>query len=486
MHGNIYYGQPTTLDEQVTWLNALFRTPGMFQALLRERRQFRRSRFCPIPVLEYDGVHAHRRRPGRSSCPACTTRPTPISSVMRHVLSLPASVWFLSGPEHDLAHKLGPGHAATTAWWVRGWTSHSGTRPRSSARSTASTSRSSCTLAGAKPTRAGPGWWTFSPPPRPGSSLVSAGAGHPDVPPRLRGRVIDVGYLTVEQRNSALDAALAYVQPSLMESYSRTSMESWLAGPARVLVRRGSAVVEWHCSRCDGGLAFATSLELGKHLARFEANPKAANQMGERGRITSWRTTSGRRCSTAMERDIMTFAKRAASNGRAAVGGETGTAGPRRRPPVSGPAGSRSLRGHDLPRWGRASCPVREHQRVRVLGFGGVDAGPAPPHLTRCRVPLPLQLSACGQCPGQQAGDAGPDAAVGAVAGAVPQRLGHQEATARCGPWSGSGCARTLPVPRAGARRRAGGTPVLDGSASGRTTTRCPASCARQHQSTSS
>ena len=28
--------------------------------------------------------------------------------VMRHVLSLPASVWFLSGPEHDLAHRLGP------------------------------------------------------------------------------------------------------------------------------------------------------------------------------------------------------------------------------------------------------------------------------------------------------------------------------------------------------------------------------------------
>ena len=66
--------------------------------------------------------------------------------------------------------------------------------------------------------------------------LVSAGAGHADVPPRLRGRVIDVGYLSNEQRNNALAAALAYVQPSLMESYSRTSMESWLAGRP-VLVR---------------------------------------------------------------------------------------------------------------------------------------------------------------------------------------------------------------------------------------------------------
>ena len=150
--------------------------------------------------------------------------------------------------------------------------------------------------------------------------LVSAGAGHPDVPPRLRGRVIDIGYLTTEQRNSALSAALAYVQPSLMESYSRTSMESWLAGRP-VLVRRGSAVVEWHCSRCDGGLAFANSLELGKHLTRFEASPKATDEMGRRGRAYVMENYQWSHVLDRMERDIMRFAKRPASNGHAAVSG---------------------------------------------------------------------------------------------------------------------------------------------------------------------
>ena len=107
VHGNIYYGQPTTLDEEVTWLNALFRTPGMFQALLRERDSFDAVVFAPylfwnttvcMPIVAdravvmpclHDEAYAHL-------------------GVMRHVLSLPASVWFLSGPEHDLAHRFGP------------------------------------------------------------------------------------------------------------------------------------------------------------------------------------------------------------------------------------------------------------------------------------------------------------------------------------------------------------------------------------------
>ena len=95
--------------------------------------------------------------------------------------------------------------------------------------------------------------------------------------------MIDVGYLSTEQRNNAMAAALAYVQPSLMESYSRTSMESWLAGRP-VLVRAGSAVVEWHCSRSGGGRVFSSSDELGELLAAFLSDPAGAREMGERGR----------------------------------------------------------------------------------------------------------------------------------------------------------------------------------------------------------
>ena len=107
VHGRIYAGEVPSLDDQVTWLNALFRTPGLFEALLREKESFDAVIFAPylfwtttvcmpavadravvMPCL-HDEVYAYL-------------------DVMRHVLSLPASVWFLSGPEHDLAHRMGP------------------------------------------------------------------------------------------------------------------------------------------------------------------------------------------------------------------------------------------------------------------------------------------------------------------------------------------------------------------------------------------
>ena len=318
VHGNIYYGQPTSLDEQVTWLNALFRTPGMFEALLRERDSFDAVVFAPylfwnttvcMPIVAdravvmpclHDEAYAHL-------------------GVMRHVLSLPASVWFLSGPEHDLAHKLGP---VTPHHSVVGFGDGrpQAVRPRGVPRGVRDR-RAFHLVPGRR--EADKGWpWLVDvfASTKTRVKLVSAGAGHPDVPPRLRGRVIDVGYLTTEQRNSALAAALAYAQPSLMESYSRTSMESWLAGRP-VLVRRGSAVVEWHCSRCDGGLAFSNSLELGKHLARFQSSPATADEMGERGRAYVMENYQWPQVLDRMERDIMRFAKRPASNGHAAVGG---------------------------------------------------------------------------------------------------------------------------------------------------------------------
>jgi glycosyltransferase involved in cell wall biosynthesis len=307
VHGNIYYGQPTTLDEQVTWLNALFRTPGMFDALHRERNDF--DAFVFAPYLFWNTTVCMPIVADRAVVMPCLHDETYAHlEVMRHVLSLPASVWFLSGPEHDLAHSLGP---VTPQHSVIG----SGLDiPKEYApeefREEYGIDEPFILYLGRR--EADKGWpWLLDvfASTKTRVKMVSAGSGHPDVPPRLRGRVIDVGYLTTEQRNSALAAAMAYVQPSLMESYSRTTMESWLAGRP-VLVRRGSAVVEWHCSRSDGGLVFANSVELGKHLARFQNNPEAATEMGERGRAYVMENYQWSQVLDRMERDIMTFAKR--------------------------------------------------------------------------------------------------------------------------------------------------------------------------------
>jgi glycosyltransferase involved in cell wall biosynthesis len=201
---------------------------------------------------------------------------------MRHVLSLPAAVWFLSGPEHDLAHRLGP---------VTPQHSVIGSGMEVPLRYEPEEFRSEYGIEGPfilylGRREADKGWpWlmeVFSRT-KTGVKLVSAGAGDADVPPRLRGRVVDVGLLSIEQRNNALAAALAYVQPSLMESYSRTVMEAWLAGTP-VLARKGSTVVEWHCSNSGGGHAFANPRQLAEHLAGLLSGAGAARELGQRGR----------------------------------------------------------------------------------------------------------------------------------------------------------------------------------------------------------
>jgi len=281
VHGRIYYGERPSLDDQVTWLNALFRSPGLFETLLRERDDFDAFVFAPylfwsttvcLPIVAdravvmpclHDEVYAHLE-------------------VMRHVLSIPATAWFLSGPEHDLAHRMGPvtpQHSVIGA----GMDVPESYEPEEF-RDEYGIDSPFVLYLGRREVEKGWPWLmdVFSRTRTP-VKLVSAGAGDAAVPPKLRGRVIDVGLLTMEQRNNALAAALAYIQPSLMESYSRTVMESWLAGTP-VLARRGSAVVEWHCARSGGGSGFAGSRDLTKSLMSLLDDPQEAARTGERGR----------------------------------------------------------------------------------------------------------------------------------------------------------------------------------------------------------
>jgi glycosyltransferase involved in cell wall biosynthesis len=95
--------------------------------------------------------------------------------------------------------------------------------------------------------------------------------------------VIDLGFVNEADRNDAFAAALAYVQPSRMESFSRTIMESWLAGTP-VLAIDGSQVVEWHCKRSGGGLVFSDGSQLGHHVAALMSDSGRAAEMAARGR----------------------------------------------------------------------------------------------------------------------------------------------------------------------------------------------------------
>jgi glycosyltransferase involved in cell wall biosynthesis len=304
IHGRIYHGERPSLDDQVTWLNALFRTPRLFEAVLAEKDEFEAFVFAPylfwtttvcMPIVAdraivmpclHDEVYAHLE-------------------VMRHVLSIPAAVWFLSGPEHELGHRLGPVSPQHSV--IGSGMEVPEDYDPDAFREEYGIDGPFVLYLGRREVEKGWPWLmdVFSRTKTP-VKLVSAGAADAAVPHRLRGRVIDVGHLSTEQRNNALAAALAYVQPSLMESYSRTVMEAWLAGTP-VLARKGSAVVEWHCARSKGGLSFVGPKDLTEHLANLLSSPEVGRQMGKRGHDYVLENYQWPKVLDAVESDIATI-----------------------------------------------------------------------------------------------------------------------------------------------------------------------------------
>jgi glycosyltransferase involved in cell wall biosynthesis len=206
--------------------------------------------------------------------------------VLRPVLAAPASAWFLSEPEHELAHRLGP---VTPRHTVTGAGVHVPTSYDAEAfRERHGLKRPFVMYAGRR--ESGKGWdwlleaFTFAVTSAGVDiDLVTIGVGPVHPPEEVADRVIDLGFLPAEERDDAFAAAAAYIQPSRMESFSRTIMEAWLAGTP-VLALAQSEVVAWHCERSGGGLTFSDQYELAESLRYISESPEGAAQLAERGR----------------------------------------------------------------------------------------------------------------------------------------------------------------------------------------------------------
>ncbi|MHB1533288.1 MAG: glycosyltransferase family 4 protein [Acidimicrobiales bacterium] len=331
-HQRIYADEPTTVDEQASWLSFPFRVPGLFSHLLRHGSAFDAVVFSPylfwtttvclplvaeravvVPCL-HDEVYA--RLP-----------------IIRPVLASPASVWFLSEPEHRLAHRLGPvaaHHRVTGAGVVPpGPVDPDGFRARYGIE------RPFVLYAGRR--EVDKGWWWLVDQFRdalvvddPGVDLVTVGAGEIEIPKALAGRVIDLGFLATAERDNALAAADALIQPSLMESFSRSVMESWLVGTP-VLAREGSEVVSWHCARSGGGRTFADASQLAGLLRDLRDKPEERTRMGELGQRYVTTTYSWPIVLDRMEADLAQLAERRASEVRS-DGLTRASGGPETRP----------------------------------------------------------------------------------------------------------------------------------------------------------
>jgi glycosyltransferase involved in cell wall biosynthesis len=282
----IQLGLPVTAEEELAWVNGFFRVPGLFHHLVGEAGSYRAIVFSPY--LFWTTVVGASAAPDRTIVVPCLHDETyAYLSVFRPVLARSAQVWFLSEPEHQLAHRLGPvapGHRVVgsgviipKAYDAAGFRARQGLGERP------------CVLYAGRRER-GKGWddllagYTRAVT-RLGLDLdlVTVGVGEVHPPAEVANQVIDLGFLSTGEIGNAFAAAAAYLQPSPNESFSRTVMEAWLAGTP-VIASAASEVVAWHCQRSGAGLVYADDAELAECLALVAEAPEVLRHLAERGR----------------------------------------------------------------------------------------------------------------------------------------------------------------------------------------------------------
>lgn len=111
-------------------------------------------------------------------------------------------------------------------------------------------------------------------------ALALMGSGDLQPPADIARHVVDLGFLSVEDRDTAYAAATALVHPSRLESLGMVLLEAWLAGTPAV-VNGHSPVLKDHCVRSGGGLWYDDEAEF------VEATGLLIEDAAVRGRLAA-------------------------------------------------------------------------------------------------------------------------------------------------------------------------------------------------------
>ena len=278
-------GSTLSIAEQHAWLNGRFRVPGLFHHLVGLAHAYRAIVFSPY-LFWTTAIGASVAPEKTVIIPCLHDENAAYQPVFRSLLGNSAQFWFMSEPEHQLAHRIGlvgrthsvtgEGVLVPDTYDVEGFRSRHGL------------SRPYVLFAGRR--EDGKGWpellraFTRAAV-RLGVDLdlVTFGVGRADAPAEIADRVHDLGWLPDDEVGNAYAAASAYIQPSRFESFSRTIMESWLAGTP-VIGNGACEVVRWHCERSGAGLLYADEYELAQYLALVADERQRLSPLGRLGR----------------------------------------------------------------------------------------------------------------------------------------------------------------------------------------------------------
>jgi glycosyltransferase involved in cell wall biosynthesis len=285
IHAAILRGEPVPVELQERWMNDDLRVPSLWHHLLVHADEYRAIAFAPY--LFWTTFACGQVAPDRTLLMPCLhDEPEARLDIFGPLFSGARGVWFLSEPERDLArglYRLPPRHD------VLGSGVHVPERyDPDGFRARHGIDAPFVLYAGRR--EGAKGWeWLLdafaSAVTRHGIDLrlVTTGRGDVRPPAEIADRVIDLGFVEPSDLADGFAAASAYVQPSALESFSRTAMETWLAGT--LLIANGrSDVVRWHCERSGAGITFEGAEELVTALRFVDAEPEAAAELASSGR----------------------------------------------------------------------------------------------------------------------------------------------------------------------------------------------------------
>ena len=119
--------------------------------------------------------------------------------------------------------------------------------------------------------------------------LVCAASGPIEAPPALQEHILDLGFVSEQEKHEAMAGAGAFVHPSVNESFGIVLLEAWLAGTPG-LVHAQSAVLRWQCAQSNGGLWFRHYPDFEEALLRLLDDPPLRRALGAAGRAYVQRT----------------------------------------------------------------------------------------------------------------------------------------------------------------------------------------------------
>ncbi len=132
----------------------------------------------------------------------------------------------------------------------------------------------------------------------PGLKLVLIGSGEINFLKELPEDVIDLGFVSAEEKMSLMKNALALCQPSTNESFSIVLMEAWQMGTP-VIVHGNCAVTREHVLQSNGGLFFSNKKDFVAVLKYLRNNKDQSRILGKQGKqyveeVYSWKAVLDR------------------------------------------------------------------------------------------------------------------------------------------------------------------------------------------------